>query len=385
MDVSVCQSTVFVDAVSLTKELIRIPSINPPGDEEACAKYLAELLAALGFETHLHTFGRGRFNLVADIKGQKAGKPIGFTGHLDTVPLGSASWSFDPFAAEEHEGKIYGRGVSDMKAGIAAFIAACAQHIERLRESTGVHLVLTGGEETGCDGARALTLAKPSPLKEVAVLIVGEPTANYPYVGHKGALWLRGSAAGKTAHGAMPERGDNAIYKATDAVGKIRQFQLSDTEHPLMGKATLNVGTFKAGLNVNSVPDHAEFEVDIRTVPGMDHGCICSRLARFLTDDISLNPIVDVPPLCTELENPIIQQIFALCTPFHPEPITPRTVPYFTDGSVLLPRTGHPPVVILGPGEPKMAHQTDEYCYAERITECVGVYGEILEQLCVTA
>jgi len=382
MDVAVRKANfaVEVDAIELTKELIRIPSVNPPGDETACANYLAGVLDRLGFATQLHSFGPGRFNLVAQLAGNGAGRPIGFTGHLDTVPLGAAPWSFDPFAAEEHDGKLYGRGTSDMKAGIACFIAACSRMLGELKSGGGVQLLLTGGEETGCDGARALAEARPELFTELALLIVGEPTSNYPYVGHKGALWMRGTAAGKTAHGSMPEHGDNAIYKATRAIDRLRGFDLDGNEHPLMGRSTMNVGTFRAGLNINSVPDKAEFEFDIRTVPGMDHRCLCTQLKSVFAGEIDLDPIVDVPPLYSEVNHPVIQRILAVCSDFHGEPITPRAVSYFTDGSVLLPPTGHPPTIILGPGEPQMAHQTDEYCYTARIQEGVNLYQALLEQ-----
>ncbi|MCE4547313.1 MULTISPECIES: M20 family metallopeptidase [unclassified Caballeronia] len=381
MDASVKLLTATpVEALALTKDLVRIPSINPPGNEEACAKYLAEVLADIGFEVHLHSFGAGRFNLVANIHGRQGGKPIGFTGHFDVVPLGTRKWNFDPFGAIESEGRVYGRGTSDMKGGIAAFVAACSQSIEELREGNGVQLIITGGEETGCDGAKALA-GSSGLLKPLSLLLVGEMTANYPFVGHKGALWVRASATGKTAHGAMPEQGDNAIYKATQAIQKIRGFGIEESTHPLMGHATMNVGTFKAGTNVNSVPDRAEFEVDFRTVPGMDHQCVCTRLSRFLTDDIGLTSMVDVPPLSTDPEALAVKRVFGLCESLHHQPIVARAVPYFTDGSVLLPATGNPPTIILGPGEPKMAHQTDEYCYVHKIAESVTLYRSIIQSI----
>lgn len=367
-----------MDAVALTQELVRIPSVNPPGDEEACARFLAELLGSAGFEVRLQTFGERRFNLVADLPGTSGAAAVGFTGHMDTVPLGEAAWRFEPFGAQIADGLLYGRGVSDMKAGIAAFIAACVLDKEAIRRGAGARLLLTGGEETGCDGARALSASQSVPPRALSLLLVGEPTANYPCVGHKGALWLRGQTLGRTAHGSMPERGDNAIYKAMRAVDTLRAFPVEDNSHALMGRATLNVGTFHAGLNVNSVPDRAEFTVDIRTVPGMDHACLCTRLAGLLGGDASLETLVDVPPLGTDPEAAAVRAVFAACAPYHDQPLVPRSVPYFTDGSSLASIAGPAPVVILGPGEPKMAHQTDEYCEVRRITEAVEIYRQIL-------
>jgi succinyl-diaminopimelate desuccinylase len=369
-----------IDAVELTKDLVRLSSVNPPGDEEACSHFLADVLRDAGFEVHLESFGPRRFNLVANMHGRGAGKPVGFTGHLDTVPLGAAAWRFDPFGAEVNEGKLYGRGASDMKAGIAAFVAACVHNADRVRRSAGVQLLLTGGEETGCDGARALAQTTPGLARQLSLLIVGEPTSNYPCIGHKGALWLNGVALGKTAHGSMPEQGDNAIYKAMRSIEVLRQTGIAENSHPLMGKATLNVGTFHAGLNINSVPDRAEFTVDIRTVPGMEHACLCTRLGKLFDTDVTLSPIVDVPALSSDPDHPVLARVFAVCASYHPDALAQRSVPYFTDGSTLLPITGYPPVVILGPGEPHMAHQTDEYCEVAKIEAAEAIYSRILDE-----
>lgn len=371
------QSNLGADALAFTRELIRTPSINPPGDEEACARLVGAELERNGFKVQLQQFGERRFNLVADLAGSGSGLPVGFTGHFDTVPLGNAPWRFDPFAADVADGRVYGRGASDMKAGIAAFIAACIGARDDLSRSGGVHLVLTGGEETGCDGAKALAAVRPPMIRPVSLLLVGEPTCNYPYIGHKGALWLRGTTHGKTAHGSMPEQGANAIYKAVRAIDRLQQFEMPE-QHPLMGKPTLNVGTIRGGLNINSVPDRTEFEMDIRTVPGMEHQCLCDRIAHYLGQEIDVQVLVDVPGIATPAEDPAIQRVYALCAHLHAEPLVPRAVPYFTDGSVLVPAAGNPATVILGPGELQLAHQTDEYCRVDRLQQAVELYRAIL-------
>lgn len=368
--------TYTTDVVELTRQLVQIQSVNPPGDEEACARWLAAYLDSFGFVTKLMSFGQGRFNLIADYVGKGGGKVLAFSGHLDTVPLGSAAWSVDPFAAEIRDGRLYGRGATDMKSGIAAFLVACIEARDALLGTAGVRLLLTGGEETGCDGARALTQSNPDYHEGVGALIVGEPTRNYPFVGHKGALWLKGSAAGVTAHGAMPEAGVNAIYKVVDAINKLRAFDLVH-RHPLMGAASMNVGTIRGGLNVNNVPDQAEFEVDFRTVPGMGHQDLHSDLTVLLGDQVELAPFVDVPPLENNALDPWIQRVFHCCARFVGA-IEPKVVPYFTDGSVLAPSSREFPVVVLGPGEPQMMHKTDEYCRVDRLLEGVEVYKSLL-------
>jgi len=364
-----------LSVIELTQKLLAFDTINPPGNEQECMLWLAEYLRQHGFEVATHAFGKSRMNLIAHLNAKDKTPPLAFSGHLDTVPLGNAAWQQSPFGGDIVDGKLYGRGSSDMKAAIAAFIVACLAQRDNLQ--AGVVLLLTGGEETGCDGARALIDSPDIRLPQPAAVIVGESTANYPVIGHKGALWLRCETHGKTAHGAMPELGINAIYLAMDAVGKIRGFE-PGPPHPLMKKPTLNVGVIRGGLNINSVPDRASFDVDLRTDPTIDHHYLTERLQRHLSDAVTITPLIDLPAVLTDGLHPWIQSTIALCQPWHSEPITPRIVPYFTDASVLLAALGNPPCVILGPGEPAMAHQTDEYCKVERLLESVDIYQTLL-------
>lgn len=364
--------------ITLTRALLGFNTINPPGNEAECLRWLAAFLTENGFDVQLHQFGEHRFNLLASRPGSTTGKPLAFTGHLDTVPLGNAPWQQDPFAGEVIDGRIYGRGSSDMKAAIAAFIIACINCAEAIAAGSGVVLILTGGEETGCDGARAMMNDPAMTLPQPGALIVGEPTANYPIIGHKGALWLRCETQGKTAHGAMPELGINAIYLAADAIGKIRQFD-PGPPHPLMKKPTLNVGTIRGGLNINSVPDHASFDVDMRTDPTLVHKSLSQRLQQHLSDTVTFSTLIDLPAVLTEHQDPWIQRVFTLCAALHAEPLEARIVPYFTDAALLLDAIGSPPCIILGPGEPAMAHQTDEYCSLARLYESVELYQQVIE------
>lgn len=366
-----------VDVVQLTQALVRLPTVNPPGDEEHCARWLAAFLSEQGFSVRLHVFGARRVNLLAELPGQGDSPWLGFSGHLDTVPLGAAEWSHDPFGGTVAHGLLYGRGATDMKSGIAAFICACLRSRSALRACRGVRLLLTGGEETGCEGARALKASVDEALQDLGALIVGEPTQNYPHVGHKGALWLRGIASGVTAHGSMPEAGDNAIYKIVAAVRSVSRYARPE-RHALMGGATVNVGTIAGGSNVNSVPDRASFELDLRTIPGIDHAALRGDLAARVGSEVRLETLVDVPPLVTDTMDPWLRRVFACCAPYHGEDIVPKVVPYFTDGSVLVPPDGSLPAVILGPGEPQMMHKTDEYCRVERLREAVPLYSAIL-------
>jgi succinyl-diaminopimelate desuccinylase len=370
------------DAVQLTKELIRMNTINPPGREEPCARYLGALLETAGFQAKYHSFGEGRVSLIATLGSSGSKLPLCFTGHIDTVPLGAAPWRMDPFAADTDAGKLYGRGSSDMKCGVAAFTVAAVSMAKHLPSSCGVSLVITAGEETGCEGA--FHLYRNGVLGTAGALVVAEPSSNYPFVGHKGALWLKARTRGVTAHGSMPEKGVNAVYKAAHAVNRLEQFRFSNPPHGLMGQATLNVGTFHGGLNINSVPDQAEIGIDIRTVPTVVHQELIRLLARQLGPEVELETLMDVEAVYTEPGEPWIQSVFDVMAPILGETPEPRVATYFTDAAALNRAYSDPPTVVLGPGEPQMAHQTDEYCVLEHVERSVAGYEEIIRRWCLT-
>ena len=376
------------DPVALTQALLRINTVNPPGNEDRCVELLADLLSAAGFACRTHEFAPRRTSLVARIGGHAepgVGRaPLAFTGHVDVVPLGQAKWQHDPFGAEIVDGRLYGRGASDMKSGIAAFVCAAIDQAARLRQGPGLNLIITAGEETGCEGAFAMAASPDGAalLGSAGALVVAEPTANLPLLGHKGAFWLAAEARGVTAHGAMPERGDNAIYKIAKAASALEKFSFETGPHPLMGMPTLNVGTVRGGLNINSVPDAAEMSIDIRSVAGQDHGALLQCLCRLLGPQIGLRALLDVGSVYTPPEDPWMQRVFRICSARNGQVIARRTVSYFTDAAALRRPLGEPPVVILGPGEPEMAHQTDEYCQVDRIHEATALFGDLITDWC---
>jgi succinyl-diaminopimelate desuccinylase len=375
----------MIDAVALTQTLVRMNTISPPGNEDQCCNYLFRLLSAAGFACTLYEFAPRRTSLVAKIGDPNCGKaPLCFTGHVDVVPLGAAPWTYDPFAAEIVDGKLYGRGASDMKSGVAAFVAAALDLAPKLKDGPGLVLVITAGEETGCEGA--FDLARRHQLEHIlgtaGAMVVAEPTANYPLVGHKGALWLTARTRGVTAHGSMPEYGDNAIYKAARAVTALENFSFDQAPHPLMGPATLNVGSIRGGININSVPDAAAIGVDIRSIPGISHpalhGCLCQHLGA----DVELETLLDVESVYTDPADPWVQRVFEVMTPLLGETPQARSVAFFTDAAALTGAFGSPPTLILGPGEPHLAHQTDEYCQVSRIEQAVVAYRQIIRDWC---
>ena len=368
------------DAVSLTKSLLRFDTINPPGRERDCARFAGAMLEEWGFRVEYHEYADSRTSLVARAGGSDTKPPLCLTGHLDVVPLGARPWTRDPFSGETDGDKLYGRGASDMKAGVAAILLAARSFGKKLNGTPGIVLVLTAAEEGGCVGSAQL--AKTQLLGKAGAMVVGEPTSNYPLVGHKGSIKFHARFRGVSAHGSMPELGENAIYKAARAVARLEGFDFETPSHPIMGKPTLNVGTIEGGVTVNAVPDAARFGVDIRTVPGMDHERLLSKLKDAMGQGAELDVFSNLKPVWTAPDQEWIQRVFEICKPYVGEPPAARTAPYMTDAANLLKVYSGAPTVVLGPGEAAMAHQTDEYASQERTRQAVAIYEALIRDWC---
>ncbi|MBF0277207.1 MAG: M20 family metallopeptidase [SAR324 cluster bacterium] len=367
--------------LTLTRDLLLYDTINPPGQERKCAEYLGKLLEDGGFQTAYYEYEESRTSLVARIEGKSDKAPICFTGHIDTVPLGAAHWSKDPFSGELDGDKIFGRGSTDMKGGVAAMVLAAIEISKYSRGEAGIEVVLTAGEEYGCVGAHHLAQTDGA-LGKAGAVVVGEPTSNYPLIGHKGLVWLEVRTSGVTAHGSMPEEGVNAIFKAGKVINKLEQFRFHESPHEFLGKPTLNVGTISGGLNINSVPDQTSICLDIRTIPGQENDEIKKRLQNYLGNEVEILTIVESRNVASDSSNEWIQEVFSIMTPYLHESPQPRGATYSTDACALTPAYNNPPTVILGPGEPDIAHKTDEFCYTSKLEESKEVYLEIAKRWC---
>ena len=372
--------------LQLTRDLLHFNTINPPGMEKDCAHHLGKLLEAAGFDVKYHEFAPSRTSVVATIGGRHEKPPICFTGHIDIVPLGMAAWSKDPFAGETDGDQLFGRGSTDMKSGIAAFVVAAIKLAPHLKNSPGIVLVLTASEEVGCEGAKYL--AEEKLLDRAGAIVVAEPTANYPYIGHKGLMWVEIETKGKTAHGSMPEQGENAILKMNKVIDKLEHFdwkhQCGVDCHHVMGKPTMNIATIHGGLNTNSVPDAAKLTIDVRTVPGIDHVHLCHSIQTLIGDVGKVRKLVDTPTLYSEPDE-WIESVYGIATPFIDGRPTPKTIMFSTDGADLKRAYkenagGAVPTVIIGPGQPEMAHQTDEWCSVNRIDQSVEIFERIMRE-----
>ncbi len=351
-------------------------------DEGVLAALCADLLRDNGFEVATPGWEEGREQLVARTGSGSA--PLTVTGHLDTVPADPAQWTVDPWAAERDGDRVVGRGTSDMKSGVATALVAAVDHAARPHRCRGLQVVLTAGEETGCTGALRL---RRSSLAAGGPLLVTEPTANRLVPGHKGAHWMRLTAAGRAAHGSAPELGDNAVVRLARAASALHDHDAWPS-HAAFGPVTANVGLLRGGVQPNVVPDSAEMLLDVRTVPGVDGDDVRSVVAGLGGDGVRVEDHVVLPVVDTDVHDPFVglvrEALAAAGEDDQPHP----PARYFTDASVLaqllsLPEDGGPaPTVVLGPGEPDQCHVVDEWCSASKVEAAVEIYRHLFDGWC---
>jgi succinyl-diaminopimelate desuccinylase len=278
--------------------------------------------------------------------------------HVDTVPVPEpGDWARDPFGADLDGGRVWGRGGSDMKAGLVAAAAAIAG----ADPGTPVALLLTSDEEVGSKGAAAAAEAVAG--QRIGAVIVPEATGNEVVLGHKGALWLAVRTAGRAAHGSTPERGHNAILDLAAVLGRAGGALPLGTD-PFLGTETWNPGVVTGGSVPNVVPDSAEVLVDMRTV---GDGGELLRWWRAQPEVADVGVRVDLPPVGTPADD---AWVLGLPAPVRPEPAT-----YFTDASVLAPVVRGAPVVVWGPGTPAVMHAVDEYVEVAEVEQAAGWTG----------
>lgn len=361
------------DVVELAAELVRLDTANPPGNEYRAAELLAPLLEAAGFRVSRIDFEPGRTSLVALFG---SGRGLCLSGHLDTVPAGSAPWARPWLSGEVEEGRLHGRGSADMKGGVAALACAAIEAVQGGVSPAGLSLVFTAGEETGCAGAAHLA-ETPGALPEADALLVAEPTANRPALGHKGVMWASARVFGRAAHGSLPHLGDNALSKAARAVLGLEEFFDAHPGHPVMGRPTLSVNRMSAGDKVNVVPDEASLEMDLRLVPGQDPAGVLRELSERFPPGSDVSPGKSYPALWTEPDDAFASLVLELAGDGSGA-AEPMAATYFTDGAILSPALGNAPTVILGPGDAAQAHGVDEFCETAQIRAAKDLYARII-------
>lgn len=357
------------ETIELARALVRIDTSNPPGNERQAADLIAARFAALGVDVARHVLAPGRDSLVVRLNASRTGPVICFSGHLDTVPLGTQCWTRDPLGGEIVDGRIWGRGTTDMKGGVAAMVTAFERLARRGSESPAI-LVLSASEETGCQGAAGIA----DQIGSVGALVIAEPTNNTLALAHKGALWLRLTARGQAAHGSMPHLGTNAIDLMADAIAALRALEFDVDSHPVLGAPTKNIGTISGGAATNIVPDLCVATLDIRLVPGISAEAARGAVARCIGPAIEIQTLIALDAVASEPDDAWLHGVARRASEFGAAPDAPLSVSYFTDASVLVPTLGMPPVAILGPGDPALAHQVDEACSVAAIWNASQLY-----------
>jgi acetylornithine deacetylase/succinyl-diaminopimelate desuccinylase family protein len=373
------------ELIDLTRRLVQIPTENPPGNEKAAAQFLKPLLAKMDFRTKILLSPKGRWNIVAEKRWGKGGRTLIFNGHLDVVPAGNPSqWNYPPFDGRLSKGRIYGRGASDMKSGIASFIHALSMidrsKIRPRRGAVALHLV-SDEESHGRQGMRFLTQGQG--IRGDAAL-VGEPTDLQPVIAQKGALWLRMSTLGKSAHGSRPDLGVNAVEKMMKLMERLNSVPL-EKEHPLLGKPTLSIGTIQGGTKINIVPDRCEIEVDRRMLPGEDKEEVLKEMREILDSLRSQDPLLQyrmeeidfAEPSEVNSEEEIVNVAADAIQEVTGRKPSLRAFSGFTDSRFYINQC-HIPTLVFGPGQTDQSHTTDESVEVEALIQAARIYGLIL-------
>lgn len=369
------------EVVALCRDLVRFKSVNPPGDELEIAEYVADVLRDAGLIVEMVPHTSTRASVLARLKGSGDGPALLYTGHLDVVPVGAEEWQHDPFGGEVIEGRLWGRGSSDMKGGDAALIAAA-----RILTAAGLPLkgdlilAFTAGEEHDMLGAAEI--AARSDLAPVQAVVVAEPSHNGVYVAEKGVLWLKITTYGKTAHGSMPHLGQNAITMMAALMTELESLPVPHYEkHPLLGGFTRSINTIVGGVKINVVPDRCEVTIDQRTVPGQDHAAIVSQVEGLIADlgrrrpgfRASVEVINDRLPVATSPQEPVVQRFCDVVAEVVGARPIPEGVNYCTDAVEFAPTLGAP-MIICGPGEAELAHQPNEYVEVAKLVEAAKIF-----------
>lgn len=368
------------DAIELLKTLLKIRSVNSKDDESAVAEFLCEYFQSHGVASSVQRLDEKRANVIADIPGENAEQTEIWNGHLDTVPYGDTQkWNTDPAIPVEEDGKIFARGASDMKSGLAAMVYALT-HLEH-KPARSIRFIGSCDEEKNGYGAEA---ARREALpRNYSFLLIGEPTNMRLGVAHKGCLWLKLRIKGKTGHGAYPEVGVNAIHYGYQLALSIKDY-VYRFHNSILGTATAQIDMINGGTVPNMTADNCELVMDIRMVPGLSTEMIIAHAENEVT---TLRK--DAPELCVEFDTLNNRRAFDI-KEGEPHLLGLKKIlrakgyegddigiNFFTDASVIAKDEFNKNVLLFGPGDPSLAHQPNEYVEIPKYLDAI----EILKQL----
>lgn len=374
-------------------ELIAIPSVNPMGHsgvddiyfESRVADWVETFFSSIGAPCQRMAIAPRRDNLVAFYRNPTSNDTIWLDAHLDTVP--TEGMTIQPFVPEISDGRITGRGSTDVKGGLAAMLHAFQRlHRESPEGAANVVLSCTVDEEHTATGVQSLvrewtedrywqTLEMPRP----SVAIVAEPTLLNVVVAHRGVLRFEIHTAGRACHSSDPSQGENAIYKMAHVVSLLEEYahalSKSVPAHALCGHPTLSIGTIEGGSSVNIVPHECKIQVDRRIIPGEDPQAIYDELCTTINERLEFDVDFQTPWLaCPPLEDDTNQELAGTLLDSINRFEADRKsigVPYGTNGSF----TGtYVPSVVFGPGSIDQAHTSDEYIEIAQLNKAADIY-----------
>jgi acetylornithine deacetylase/succinyl-diaminopimelate desuccinylase family protein len=360
---SVVQAIDEDETLALLRELIRCPSENPPGGEEATAACLAAYFERHGIPVRLEEILPYRPNVIAEL-GAEGGPTLVFNGHTDTVPAGPG-WTLDPFGADVRDGLVYGRGACDMLAGVAAMSAATVA-LKRsgvpLEGCVVVHAVID--EEDHSSGSKAAARDVDADW-----VIVAEPTAGSVNAFGKGQLNVEITFEGKAAHSSRPDEGRNAIHDAAAFVELVEREhrRLAERDYPGVGPVTFSTGLITGGITGSIVPPECTIVIDRRLLPTETLEEAQAHVERLLEEvaaerpglEFTLRPTLRFPPFPPAPGDELARAVQAAVRDVGAGSGEIGGSRGATDASWYAARGI--PTVVFGPGDIQNAHQPDEW------------------------
>lgn len=356
-----------------TQELIRIDSQNPGTQEANCGDWVAARLRALGLEPKVLPVAENRENLIATLKGAGEAPRLVLLAHLDTVPIGSG-WTLPPLGGEIQDGRIYGRGACDMKAGMAVALGLLESLVQTGITPAGDIVFVATVDEEAPDMAGAHALVNSGELRSDDQVIALEPTGARLRIAQMGLRWLDIQVIGKMAHAGRAHLGIDSAHIMSRIVDRLKShIGALNYEDPILGKARFTCGVFSAGVATNVVPPTAEAKFDIRIVPPMVIEDVIPLVERIASEVLAEFPGAAFkvtglgaprPPVRASDESKIVRGIRASY-----REITGNEVPVggndgheaYTDASMVAALTKSNSCTVFGPGSTDQAHTADEY------------------------
>ncbi len=414
------------EVVALTQELIRIPTVNPPGDAyEACARHLGERLARAGMQVE-YIRARGapgdsdafpRTSVVARVEGSTPGECVHFNGHIDVVEPGPG-WTVDPFAALVREGRVYGRGACDMKGGIASAVIAVESILQSGIPFAGA-LEISGTvdeESGGYAGVGHLASLGYFSKPRVHHVVIPEPLGvDRICLGHRGVWWGEVETRGRIAHGSMPFLGDSAILHMGAFLHELQATLMPRLAQRRTAEPVEPAGARVSTLNVNSVHGgqvEQTYSMDAQGRPTGDlpapvvaHSCRAVLDRRFIAEenleavrqevidlleelrrtrpgfDYAVRDIMNFLPTATPRDAPVVLATArAIARVLGREPSFIASPGTYDQKHIV--RTGQlRDCIAYGPGILDLAHQPDEYVGIQELVDSAQVMALAALQL----